>query len=476
MSSREGDWDPEPSPGSEPALRPASALVAETQDDREGDFDPEPEARDGFNRVANERDDEPFHSTQGRDLKQSRPFLESGSEFGWLHHMAWFLLWLVIIWIGWQFGSAIRFALSLPESFRALVLAAEITLGVVATVWIIRLVRMFAGTRPRQWSNEHTRKNREELLAYYRGLAGGRSRNGTLRDAFGKQFLEKDEKGKSRQDALKALDDLCEFEANKEDDWWNRRAVFDKFVKERADVIVSDHAKLIGIKTAASPWKIVDILAVFYNSTRMIERIAKLYGRTCSGFQALRLALRWSFNIYVSGHLGEVMEKGAEAAVGSITSALDEAVKGTGALASGIPLVGKFVAKIGEGSANAYLCKRLGDQTIESFRPISEKAPGLSSTEKWTLFRKLGVLLLLIASFAVAAFVSAELLSDRNASSEERTSASKAMEHSEVTTPQLSHSKDDKVHEVLRRITARLDENQVAMKESPTEQADPSSH
>ena len=78
---------------------------------------------------------------------------------------------------------------------------------------------------------------------------------------------------------------------------WRKDA--DAFESERealADEIAKKHALLTAIKTATSPWKIVDVLSVFYTSTRMVERIARLYGQPCSGPQAFRLVCQWGFN------------------------------------------------------------------------------------------------------------------------------------------------------------------------------------
>ena len=127
---------------------------------------------------------------------------------------------------------------------------------------------------------------------------------------------------------------------------------------ERAREIICKTWKLVAIKTAASPWKIVDMLAVVYNSTVMITRLAKLYNRRIYGSAGFRLVCRWIVNIYIAGEMGDAARGAVEwASANELISATYK------------PLAG-FIGKIAEGGANAFLVYRLGNRAMEYLRPL----------------------------------------------------------------------------------------------------------
>lgn len=127
---------------------------------------------------------------------------------------------------------------------------------------------------------------------------------------------------------------------------------------ERAKEIIGKTWKLVAIKTAASPWKIVDMIAVIYNSTVMITKLAKLYNRRTSSQTAFRLVCRWIINIYIAGEMGEVAQGATEwASANDLISATYK------------PLAG-FIGKVAEGGANAFLVYRLGCRAMTYFRPL----------------------------------------------------------------------------------------------------------
>jgi len=138
---------------------------------------------------------------------------------------------------------------------------------------------------------------------------------------------------------------------------------------EQALAIIKHYAKIIGIKTAASPWKVVDIIAVFFNSTLMVSRIAKVYHRQVSRRQAFRLVIHWFINLYISGELGQITEGAADAIAQGASDWLGEG--GISAvLQPAVPLLAKFGGKIAEGGINAYLAYRLGSRACEHFREL----------------------------------------------------------------------------------------------------------
>lgn len=129
---------------------------------------------------------------------------------------------------------------------------------------------------------------------------------------------------------------------------------------KRAEKIIRKYALVIAVKTAISPWRIVDMAAVFYNSTLMICEIAKVYNRRTSRASAFKLTIRWVINLCISGGIGDVAEAVASP---DVISAL-------------IPVGAKFMGKAAEGGANAYLAWRLGKCSIEAFRYL-QNPPGL---------------------------------------------------------------------------------------------------
>ena len=138
---------------------------------------------------------------------------------------------------------------------------------------------------------------------------------------------------------------------------------------ERAEEIVGKHMKSVAIKTAVSPWKLLDALAVFYNSAMMIFEIAKVYNRRTTKAGAVRLALRWAFNIYVAHEVGQVAESGMD----MVTDAAGQFMKPhgiSGAIASSLPLVGMIASKAVEGGANALFARSLGRKAIAEFRAV----------------------------------------------------------------------------------------------------------
>ncbi len=175
--------------------------------------------------------------------------------------------------------------------------------------------------------------------------------------------------------------------------WIKDFALFQKEQEDRALDIVKMHCKLVALKTAACPWKAIDMVIVFVNSTWMIEKIAKVYNRRVTKAGALRLLCRWFRNIYISGELGAITERtsdkvaawltkdnssnaaasAAEAATGQSDGGLAESL--LGAFSASLPILSKFVGKAAEGAVNAYFAYRMGRRAIDEFRfvvPVKE--------------------------------------------------------------------------------------------------------
>lgn len=191
---------------------------------------------------------------------------------------------------------------------------------------------------------------------------------------------------KEKEDVVKYLDKLRGKEkAHYSDEmgWLDDFNLFKGLQRSRANKIIGHYSKLIGLKTAASPWKFVDIICVFLNSTLMVADLAKLYNRRLDRSSAFRLVFRWFLNIYISGELGQISAKAAEA----IGEQLKEPVKDSlsdlgwldsdwaGTVAQSMPFVAKFAGKVVEGGVNAFFAIRIGRKAVAAFEPlVSEKA------------------------------------------------------------------------------------------------------
>ncbi|MBR1870820.1 MAG: DUF697 domain-containing protein [Kiritimatiellae bacterium] len=154
--------------------------------------------------------------------------------------------------------------------------------------------------------------------------------------------------------------------------WLGEFRTFLAALSTRADAIIADTCKAVAIKTAICPWRIIDMLAVCYNSTLMVVRIARLYNRRCSRRAAFRLVARWIANIYISGEIGSFMEDASAAGSDAAVAWIGE---GDAAeyLSAAMPVLSKFIGKAAEGGANAYLAYRLGRRAVAYFAPVHSR-------------------------------------------------------------------------------------------------------
>ena len=155
--------------------------------------------------------------------------------------------------------------------------------------------------------------------------------------------------------------------------WLDEFRRFQAIQDARAKEIVSRCCKLIALKTAAIPWRVLDMLCVFYNSTRMVSELATVYNRRMSRTDAFRLVCRWCAAIYISGELGTIMESSAQAGGEYAADWLNDGDLVTG-VAQSMPVLAKLAGKAIEGGVNAYFAYRMGRRAIESFRVLAPRA------------------------------------------------------------------------------------------------------
>ena len=168
-------------------------------------------------------------------------------------------------------------------------------------------------------------------------------------------------------DGLRAKESLHSDETG----WLEDFRRFQSCQETRAREIVGKYCKLIALKTAASPWKLLDMACVFYNSTRMVCDIATLFNRRISRGSAFRLVCRWCAAIYVSGELGSIMESVSSAGGEKIADMLAESDLLPG-VAQSMPILSRIAGKTIEGGVNAYFAYRMGKRAIEYFRALSK--------------------------------------------------------------------------------------------------------
>lgn len=155
--------------------------------------------------------------------------------------------------------------------------------------------------------------------------------------------------------------------------WLDEFRHFQSLQDARAKEVVSRACKLIALKTAASPWRLLDMFCVFYNSTRMVCELAVVYNRRMSRASAFRLVCRWCAAIYVSGELGSIMESTAKKGGEYAADMLSDGDLMSG-VAQSMPLLAKIAGKAIEGGVNAYFAYRMGRRAIESFRVLAPRA------------------------------------------------------------------------------------------------------
>lgn len=283
--------------------------------------------------------------------------------FGLLKLMAYACGAIVAIWLLGSIGTVLH-SVAVAASIPEMVLFSLIYLIEVSVVWyVIRYAKKTFADLPKI-----TQIHRKEYTGALHTLAT------KLKSDYVQQFPELNRYAelsgfKQGDDALRMLSRLRD---HKFADAVGFMDEYDRFQLEQdkqALAIIKHYAKIIGIKTAASPWKAVDIIAVFFNSTLMVSKIAKVYHRQVSRQQAFRLVIHWFVNLYISGELGQIAEGAADSIAQGASDWLGEG--GISAvLQPAVPLLAKFGGKIAEGGINAYLAYRLGSRVCEHFREL----------------------------------------------------------------------------------------------------------
>lgn len=182
------------------------------------------------------------------------------------------------------------------------------------------------------------------------------------RESYRKELRLRDDDGLMRK-----LDDLASHAYPDAAGYIEAFKEFQGLQDRKSSEVIMKYARRIAVKTAISPWRLVDMLAVFYNSTLMVCQIAQVYDRRVSRAQAFKLLMGWAFNLYVSGELGAVMQSTADGVNDGLQSLLGEDGL-PGMVQPFLPMFSKIVGKAAEGGINAYTAYRFGKRAVAAFR------------------------------------------------------------------------------------------------------------
>jgi uncharacterized membrane protein YcjF (UPF0283 family) len=133
------------------------------------------------------------------------------------------------------------------------------------------------------------------------------------------------------------------------------QSILDKAARER----VHQYSLRVGIKTTLSPYPLLDMMAMLYNSSRLFSDLAKIYNRRMSRMDSICVFAWILINTYISGEIQDP----AEGIVETFTEQLGRSVPGLAKAATG---------KILEGTANYILTRRLGNLIVGHLQHVQE--------------------------------------------------------------------------------------------------------
>jgi uncharacterized membrane protein YcjF (UPF0283 family) len=157
------------------------------------------------------------------------------------------------------------------------------------------------------------------------------------------------------------------------DSWLgNFQERFQNELQHNADKVVRSWMKLVAVKTAISPYPLVDSAIVLYCSYGMIGDLCRLYNLRMTGPGIIRLLAFTMVNTYAAGQI-EDLTQSVDASDLAQSAGMDEYLQPLFKAVESIPFAGKGLAKVADGAANALLINRLGRKTIAMLRPIEPR-------------------------------------------------------------------------------------------------------
>ena len=300
------------------------------------------------------------------DLPPQAALDDGRVRWAFLPYLAWAGIAVFFIWLSCQLLSLFQMVSSY-DGWRFYAVLGAVMVPILILVWVLlRALLLFRRLPPIAQLKEGEGNGLEQK----RRLQGRYlAKLPPTNDYVARCGFKEPERVSGLLDSLRGEESLHSDETGWLDDFRHFQSLQDARAKE----IVSRACKLIALKTAASPWRMLDMFCVFYNSTRMVCELAIVYNRRMSRACAFRLVCRWCAAIYVSGELGSIMESTAKKGGEYAADMLSDGDLMSG-VAQSMPMLAKIAGKAIEGGVNAYFAYRMGRRAIESFRVLAPRA------------------------------------------------------------------------------------------------------
>jgi len=137
---------------------------------------------------------------------------------------------------------------------------------------------------------------------------------------------------------------------------------FEATVRQPLDGLAKEtiwrYGRLIGVKTAVSPFPLVDSLAVLYNNFLLLGDLSLLYGRRLSRHEIIVLLWVIIFQVFVATQSQELFDSVAEEMSQTIQSGLARNI------------AGYIAPKVAEGTLHAMVTWRIGKRAQRLLRPV----------------------------------------------------------------------------------------------------------
>lgn len=314
---------------------------------------------------------------------------ENGSECGptWMVSSAIVLFALLISAVTVKFTFLLREAFELPVVLRELALVGIVFVFLVLLYSVIALVKALKKLpKIEQAANKDSSGKR----------ISERERRRLL-ERYVNEALASDPKGYEEElgqtGCAKKIKNLLDGKSLDNGEWMKAFGQIVTMQDDAADKRIRSRYIKVFLKTGASPWKIIDAVAVMYHSVGLALDIAKIYRRRVTRFQAFRLAAEGLVAIAISSVAQEGAEKVFEVCGGLVhETVVSKFLKG-------------IMAKASEGALNAVFVCRLGNRLKSRFRPIVEKLPPPMS-HKTKMWKVLVIVFLIVALLIVAGSLS----------------------------------------------------------------------
>ncbi|MFO7724094.1 MAG: YcjF family protein [Oceanipulchritudo sp.] len=128
---------------------------------------------------------------------------------------------------------------------------------------------------------------------------------------------------------------------------------------QAATARIRSYWQLVGVKTAISPFPLIDAMAVLYNNFLMIGDLATLYGRRIRRHEIVILLWVVFFQVYVASQSQELLDSAADEMGQTIHSGIARSFT-------------HFISpKLAEGTIHAMVTWRIGKRAMRMMQPVT---------------------------------------------------------------------------------------------------------